>query len=579
MHPAASWFILLMLIIVMESHEANADIKADVGFTALKTSLGSAMPDGLNVRAAQVEAPISTGEWMSDPSNSEFQGKTLYDQSGSGGVFSSHATIVGKNFFGNATSMAPGIDTIDCYEVNHFSTNGFLRSTIPWQPAWSAGRVANHSWAGNSSSYSSSILRRIDWVVDRDEYVHVVATPLSGSPLLGSAYNTIVMGRTSGESGIGTIYVDSDYTSGRPTPHLVAPLSYLSGATPWGAAAAVLLIQLGHTTPSLSTDPVVTYKTNRNGDRVYNAERSEVVKALLMAGAERFTRNTSLWDIVNYRVSPEYQSTNGLDKRYGAGQLNIYNSYQILSGGEQNSLEDDPSSGGLTPSVGFDYDPYFGGLDNSNSTASYYFSTDENHTRIAASLVWNLSIHGGSSYSFNGMATLYDLDLHLYDVSEPDNPILMSSSSASGVNHENLFVPLEKNKNYLLQVQKGNGQEDFLWDYAIAFRLMTDGDKDGMPDYFELEYGLNPDDPQDGDQDPDMDGLTNLEEYQYGAHPLNIDSDGDGFSDGEEVSGGYDPIDPLSHPTYEVPAMSLPAVMVLLSSLFVTGVMFLPKKE
>ena len=37
-------------------------------------------------------------------------------------------------------------------------------------------------------------------------------------------------------------------------------------------------------------------------------------------------------------------------------------------------------------------------------------------------------------------------------------------------------------------------------------------------------------------QDPDRDGLTNLEEYQNGTDPHNPDTDGDGLSDGDEVN-------------------------------------------
>ncbi len=47
-------------------------------------------------------------------------------------------------------------------------------------------------------------------------------------------------------------------------------------------------MQVGHQGGNtLSTDPSVTFTTNRNGDIIYNAERSEVVKAALMAGASR----------------------------------------------------------------------------------------------------------------------------------------------------------------------------------------------------------------------------------------------------------------------------------------------------
>lgn len=45
-------------------------------------------------------------------------------------------------------------------------------------------------------------------------------------------------------------------------------------------------------------------------------------------------------------------------------------------------------------------------------------------------------------------------------------------------------------------------------------------------------------------QDSDQDGLSNDEETLYKTDPLNKDTDGDGYMDGVEVEGGYDPIKP-----------------------------------
>jgi hypothetical protein len=72
----------------------------------------------------------------------------------------------------------------------------------------------------------------------------------------------------------------------------------------------------------------------------------------------------------------------------------------------------------------------------------------------------------------------------------------------------------------------------------------VDFDNDGMLDTWEVENKLNSTDPKDAKQDPDLDGLTNLEEYKYQTDPQNPDTDGDGYKDGEEVKNGYNPKGP-----------------------------------
>ena len=52
----------------------------------------------------------------------------------------------------------------------------------------------------------------------------------------------------------------------------------------------------------------------------------------------------------------------------------------------------------------------------------------------------------------------------------------------------------------------------------------VDNDGDGMADDWELANGLSPTNPADANDDPDQDGLTNLQEYQRGSLPFVFDN-------------------------------------------------------
>lgn len=56
---------------------------------------------------------------------------------------------------------------------------------------------------------------------------------------------------------------------------------------------------------------------------------------------------------------------------------------------------------------------------------------------------------------------------------------------------------------------------------ALPFTAVRpiDADDDGLPDAWETAHGLNPNDSADATEDSDHDGLTNLQEYQYGGDP------------------------------------------------------------
>jgi hypothetical protein len=528
-------FLILVIVLLCNSGFAAADYKNDIGYTRLQDEQGIAnIPDGSGVPVTQAEAPNSSSAYMPDVDSTQFAGKTITNVTGSDSGVSSHANGVGNSFYGNSSSIAPAISVVNAYDANGWLQSDYLRFNdfFNRKPLASSDRVANHSWIGSfgDPAADSDTLRRTDWIVETDEFIQCVGIRNSSSAnqsLLSGAYNVIVVGKSDGVNGFGTSQLDSDYVSGRTRPEIVAPKSSSSGATPVVAAAAAFLVELGNNNPGLSTDPLVTLTTNRKGDTIFNAERSEVVKAALMAGADRVTSNSSSADITDYRADPANQTVNGLDKRFGAGQINIYNSFHIVAAGEQNSDEDEGSGSGIIGSSGFDYDPSFGGTGGSNTTASYNFSTGANPVGLSATLVWNMDIEGGNGSSFSGGATLQNLDLYLYDVTG-SGQVLVQSSASTVDNTETIWTALDAEKDYLLQVTR---QGSFDRDFAIAWHLTdlidTDTDGDGIPDIL--------------DTDDDNDGLLDIDEVTAGTDPLLADTDGDGFDDGMEVSYGSDP--------------------------------------
>lgn len=475
--------VVSLLMVLFWGATAAADYKADIGFTQLQSELGGSIPTGAGVTVTQVEA----GGWdatkqvwvyLPDHTISQFNDKNFIPRTEpynwNDSIFW-HATNVGQYFYGTTDSIAPGITSINNYLTGHWLEYGFLNTGYVVQPWATSARVANHSWVGSTDNVNIDVevLKRLDWVINRDEYIQVVGmnNPNNGGnqPLLGSSFNAIAVGLSNGTAEHGSYALDSLYTAGRTRPDLVAPAEATSWATPVVGAAAALLVQVGHAGgTTLSTDPAEKSTTNRNGDTIYNAERSEVVKAALMAGASRTASQLTLGYTVN--------TNNGLNSIYGAGQLNIYNSYHIIAAGEQNSKEDPPGSLGTIGRYGFDYDPYFGGLapspgqPASNRVASYYFKA-LNAGEMTASLVWNLEINGGTQDTFDASATFYHLGLYLYDLSDLNNPVAYADGTAD--NTENLWwTGLAADHNYLLQVSALTAG-DFLWDYGLAWDIST----------------------------------------------------------------------------------------------------------
>lgn len=70
-----------------------------------------------------------------------------------------------------------------------------------------------------------------------------------------------------------------------------------------------------------------------------------------------------------------------------------------------------------------------------------------------------------------------------------------------------------------------------------------DTDKDGLINLYENLYPCMAYDIFDSDQDPDLDGLTNKDEFYFGTNPCNPDTDNGGENDLSEIKRGANPLD------------------------------------
>lgn len=99
-----------------------------------------------------------------------------------------------------------------------------------------------------------------------------------------------------------------------------------------------------------------------------------------------------------------------------------------------------------------------------------------------------------------------------------------------------------------------SSQEAYNLGYRVGFVDGTEGlvfnpgfppadqDQDGLYDNWEIVNGLNPNDPNDANSDPDGDFLVAADEFLIGTSENKADTDGDGIPDGAEFAYQLDPL-------------------------------------
>lgn len=440
------------------------------------------VPTGAGVIVGQVEVLINGANYTPNPNVAEFRGKTFTKMSGSSGN-SGHATAVGRNYYGLDTSIAPGITDIFVWEVNHWVTNGYLfftgpANTPPLLPPKGL-KIFNNSWVGSTgnNTTNNTLLRRGDFAIVRDDLMMMSGVNNSGGgnvPLMSHLFNGLAVGRRDGEHQSGSTLGGID-SPGRLKPDIVAPGNATSWSTPVVGAAAALMIETARTVPTLGINP--------------NAERSDVIKAVLLAGAAKTDAHGAAWTNNPQTSGPDRGiTTQPIDAVIGAGTVNVNFGHMIITGGEQDGTQTPPNevnaqfSGWDLATVGLD--------------ESRYWRFDVAQFADSASMLvtWHRNVDLGFGNTDWAVA---DFDLILWRVDEngdlttlvgdPGLPFFAGGNvvSASTVdNIELLYITGLEPGQYTLELRRLDALGEFPdWEAAVAWLLpqppAIPGDLDG----------------------------------------------------------------------------------------------------
>ena len=402
---------------VTVSGSVSADWRADLGWTDFKDALGPGYPDGSSVLVVQAEA-YQTGNYLPDALNPEMAGKTITPHSSGGN--SSHALTVAKHFYGNTTGMAHGVTDIHAYYAGDYLTIPVFSSIS------STRRVHCNAWYGTSPDPAGD-LGDLDSVIASKGFL-VVGGLNNGSGtsvphIFASTYNALSVGLTTGGHSRGGTIV-AGYGVGRVKPEIVLP----DTATSWATGGACSLA-------------AVLYEVAATGGHTDAETNSEVMKAIIMAGATK--QEFDDWDRT---------TTRPLDEVYGAGEVNILNSHQILAAGQHPP--------GVVPPTGWSYnniyDPPGPGDDTSRS---YEFAIPANSWGDDFSVILN--------WNHDGSGIPRDLRLELYSLT--GGTILLDESDSVVDNVEHIYRRNLPAGSYRLTVSRSDAVTDAI-DYGLAWQ-------------------------------------------------------------------------------------------------------------
>jgi len=452
----------ILTLVAMGHLSAQSSTLDAIGMTLMETTTTNL--NGGGIRVAQVEGdnpsvgdfnvnPSMVGQPMSQFSYYSINGCTTNFPNSEGGE-SGHADEVAQSFYGQSTGVAPKVAHVDNYDASVFVTVGGL-GTIGLGPylVYLPGANINDPVVNQSfvvPAYTTNKQTAVDSGYDNyaAEYNTLFVSAIGNGGAVNppsTCYNGLGVGAFGGSSSTGPTL-----DNGRAKPDLVAPGGATSFSTPLVSGAAAVLIQAG-----LRGD---------GGADTNSAVAICTLKALLINGAIKPVGWTNI-------------SPSPLDSYYGAGVLNVFDSYKQLAGGKQGynatssvvrGAAHPPSGAPASVSVlsGWDFNT------NSSSSTSdgvnhYYFKVTNGMAGATftstATLVWNRQ---------QNQTAINNLCLFLYDTA---NSNLVAASISMVDNVQQVWVPRLPAGKYDLQVWKagGNNMVSPSESYALAFEFFS----------------------------------------------------------------------------------------------------------
>ncbi|SGY87282.1 M4 family metallopeptidase [Moritella viscosa] len=281
-----------------------------------------------------------------------------------------------------------------------------------------------------------------------------------------------------------------------------------------------------------------------------------------------------LGTLANNADSDNDQIPDGWEISYGLDPLNNLDASDDLDNDGFSNLSEfqagtDPSDANQQPpsikNVLFDFEDLQspqGWISDVNANASWKVSNDEANNSNYSLTSQNIEHNQNSTIiwfgNFNEGVLSYDykveseLNWDFLTVYLDDQAITNISGAQDWSTHTvNISAGNHTIKWVYRKDSSVSTDQDRAWIDNVSFNsTIQDSDNDGMPDQWELDNSLDPNDPADASLDPDQDGLTNLAEYQVDSDINNSDTDADGVPDSEDSAPRDSNIGKMQPPTF-----------------------------